>query len=96
MVSGFQIGDRVIYRVTKRSWRPGQRAHDVYPEPNGDGYTYAVDKYWVVEATPPDGDIVVRTRRGKIRTVRSDDPNLVRPTWWQSILYAQRFPQPTK
>ena len=45
----FKVGDCVVYRKTKHSTHPGPRARSINPNPNGDEYTYLVDKYWVVE-----------------------------------------------
>ena len=51
----YHVGDRVIYRATKRSEHPGPRAADVHPSPKGEEYSYAVDKFWVVAAEPDSG-----------------------------------------
>jgi len=69
-------GDWVIYRKSKVSPHPGERAHAVHPSPKGEHYSYVVDKYWVVEDVTEDGKLRLRTRRGKEHVVRSDDPNL--------------------
>jgi cyanate lyase len=93
MSTAYAPGDPIIYRLTKRSTLPGPRARDVYAEPSGDGYTYDVEKFWVVSERLPDGKLVVRTRRGKVRTVANDDPNLRRARWWERLLYSSRFPR---
>lgn len=85
-------GDPVIYRMTKHSRRPGPRARDVVPTPNGDDYCYLVDKFWVVDAVQPDGMLLLRTRRGKTRLVAPQDLNLRSPKWWELLLYRQSFP----
>lgn len=85
-------GDPIIYRVTKRSCHPGQRARDVFPEPSGDGYTYDIDKFWIVSECLPDGTLLARTRKGKTRTIQADDPQWRLPRWWERLLYASRFP----
>lgn len=88
----FKRGDAVIYRVTKRSPRPGPRAERVDPEPLGEDYTYTVDKFWRVDAVQDGGLLRVRTRTGKIRVIAQDSPNLRRPRWWESLLHRRRFP----
>ncbi|WP_437228872.1 hypothetical protein SH661x_001130 [Planctomicrobium sp. SH661] len=86
-------GDPVIYRMTKHSQCPGPRAKSVAPSPNGDEYKYQVDKFWVVEKVLEDGQVQLRTRRGKTRTIRQDDQNLRPPAWWEVLLYRNYFPQ---
>jgi hypothetical protein len=39
-----------------------------------------------------DGHLLLRTRRGKTRILRSDDPNLRSPAWWESLIYGVYFP----
>ena len=85
-------GDRAIYRMQKRSTAPGPRAQDVYPAASGDTYTYLVDKYWVVAEVLDDGQLLLRTRRGKQHTVAGDGPRLRRPNWWERWFLASRFP----
>lgn len=87
----FQVGDRVLYRRTKFSRQPGVRARNITPMPHGDGYSYNVDKFWVVSAIQPDGRLVVVTRRGKEHVVHPDDPNLRRASWWERLKYQRRF-----
>ena len=88
----FKPGDLVVYRKTKHSNRPGPRASNIHPAPNGDTYSYTVDKYWVVEEVLEDGTIVATTRRGKRNHLKSDDPMLHRANWLQKLLYRSRFP----
>jgi len=87
----FREGDRVIYQMTKTSVHPGPRARNIRPAQLGDTYRYIVDKCWIVEQVQPDGQLILRTRRGKIHTVDADAPQLKRPTLWQSVRYRQRF-----
>lgn len=89
--TGFQVGDWVIYRKSKQSLKPGSRAQDVQPFQKGDGYSYTVDKFWVVDEVCPDGSLVLITRRGKRNRVRRDDPALRKPNWWQRFRYRARF-----
>jgi hypothetical protein len=88
----YKPGDRVIYRLTKHSSHPTPRAVEVWPEPQGEFYSYEVLKYWVVSSVEHDGRLVVTTRRGKNRTVRADDPALRRAHWWECLLFRGRFP----
>jgi hypothetical protein len=92
MANPYIRGAAVIYRAQKFSSHPGPRAEDVDPAPNGDTYCYSVDKYWRVDEALPDGQIVVRTRRGKRHTLKADDPRLRPPSWWEWLFYWHRFP----
>ncbi len=87
----FQPGDWVIFRVTKFSIKPGQRAEQIMPARQGDGYSYTVDKFWVVQQVNPDGSLVLRTRRGKRRTIAQDDLRLRKANWWERWRYRARF-----
>lgn len=91
----FRPGDAVVYTKTKHSTNPGPRAHDIDPASRGEYYTYAVDKYWVVENVDANG-IQVRTRRGKCHTIRPDDPRLRPAKWWERLFLKGRFPSPTQ
>jgi hypothetical protein len=88
----FVVGDRVVYSRQKHSSSPGPRAQEVTPAAHGESYSYLVDKYWRVVAVEPDGVLLVRTRRGKQHRVRMDDPRLRRPTMWERLFRADRFP----
>lgn len=90
----FRPGDFVIYRMTKHSQCPGPRAKQVAPSPFGEEYKYQVDKYWIVDEVREDGQVLLRTRRGKTRVMRMDDLNLRPASWWQRLLYRNSFPQP--
>lgn len=90
--SKFKPGDPLIYRTRKRSAHPGPRAEAVEPEPNGEGYVYEVDKFWIVSDVTDDGQLTARTRRGKLHRLSSTDPALRKPRWWERIWYAERFP----
>ncbi len=93
MTSIFNPGDQVIYRVTKHSDCPGPRAKAVAPSPNGDEYKYQVDKFWVVEKVLDNGQLQLRTRRGKTHILSPNDMNLRVPSWWEAILYRNQFPR---
>lgn len=84
-------GDWVIYRKTKFGNQPGIGARNVSPNRNGDGYTYSVDKQWVVVAALPDGSLDLITGRGKRHIVSSADLSLRRASWWERFRYRQRF-----
>ncbi|MCE9615619.1 MAG: hypothetical protein K8T26_15230 [Lentisphaerae bacterium] len=88
----FVVGDRVIYSMPKVSPNPGPHAHAVHPSIRGEFYDYVVDKFWTVTGTPSAGQIQITTRRGKTRTLRTDDPRLRRASWLQRLLYRRRFP----
>jgi len=89
----YRTGDRVIYTATKHSAHPGPRAEAVDPEPNGEGYSYAVKKYWLVVNVQPDGTLIVVTRRGKQRQLPASDPRLRPARWWENFFFRSRFPQ---
>lgn len=89
----FQLGDQLIFRQSKISSHPTPRARNVRPSRKGDNYSYVVDKFWIVAATLPNGEIVAQTRRGKQRVVSANDPNLRRANWLERILYRNRFPR---
>jgi hypothetical protein len=93
MMTMYHRGEPVIYRLTKSSIRPGPRAQKVAPAPQGDSYSYLVEKFWVVRDVLPDGRVVLATRRGKEHVVPADDPNLRHARWWERLVYRGRFPQ---
>lgn len=84
-------GDWVIYRKTKHSEHPSPRASNVSPAPFGEGYSYTIDKYWVVQEVLADGSLRLRTRRGKEHVVTAEDPRLRRANLLQRLLYRSRF-----
>ena len=94
MARQFLPDDCVIYRKQKLSARPGPNAQDIHPAPNGDTYTYSVLKFYRVVAVQPDHTIVVRTRRGRQRTLAAADEAMRLAHWWERLLFASRFPPP--
>jgi hypothetical protein len=86
------VGDAVIYRKVKASPHPGPRATDIRPSEQGEDYLYEVDKFWTVRAVQPTGHIECVTRKGKVHTIRPDDLNLRKATWWERWWYRDRFP----
>ena len=89
----FEVGDWVVYCKTKFSRLPGPRARQIQPTPNGDGYVYMVDKYWVVDEIKPDGDLILRTRRGKLHIISPDNICLRSANIWERLFYRDRFVQ---
>jgi hypothetical protein len=87
-------GDCVIYRKQKHSAHPGPHAKDIHPAASGDTYTYCVPKFYRVVAVQPDHAIVVRTRRGRLRTLAPPGAALRRAHWWERLFFAARFPPP--
>ena len=87
----YQPGDRVVYVAEKHSPHPGPRAEAVQPETKGEGYSYRVKKFWVVLEVRSEV-LVVRTRRGKQRSIATSDPRLRPARWWEKLLLASRFP----
>jgi len=94
MAAHFKPGDCVIYRKPKFSVHPGPHARDIHPAPNGDSYSYWVGKFYRVIAVLAH-EVVVRTRRGRQRTLVTADPALRRAHWWERLLFRHRFPPPT-
>ncbi|MGC1274630.1 MAG: hypothetical protein WBC44_13070 [Planctomycetaceae bacterium] len=86
-----KAGDRMVYRKTKFGTSPGPRATAVAPARHGEGYSYIVDKFWIVTDVLDDNRLRMRTRRGKEHVVRADDPNLRPARWWERWLYRERF-----
>lgn len=89
----FQIGDPVIYMMTKQSSHPTLRATNVNPSPHGDQYHYIVEKFWVVKDIDSEGNLIAQTRRGKTHRISPDDPNLKRANWWHRWVHRDRFPE---
>ena len=91
MRNRFSAGDWVVYRKSKRSTTPGPRAQGVVASTKGEKYSYVVDKYWVVECIEDNGELVLRTRRGKLHRVSPDDANLRHAGLIEKLLYRNRF-----
>ena len=88
----YKPGDRVVYLADKHGNHPTPRAEKLDPEPYGEGYRYAVRKYWVVAEVRPDGTLALLTRRGKQRILSSSDNRLRPASWWERWFLAGRFP----
>jgi hypothetical protein len=84
-------GDWVVYRLSKHGTSPGRRAHQVSAARKGESYNYVVDKFWVVQDVTAQGDLIVRTPGGKVRTLSADDPNLRVARWWHRFQWGNRF-----
>ncbi len=87
-----QVGEKVVYAKDKHSPSPGERAQDVTANAKGDGYTYIVEKYWIVKAVLDDGRLVLKTRRGKEHIISPDDPSLRVASIWEKLFLGGRFP----
>lgn len=92
LMSRFRPGDQVTYKMTKQSDHPTLRAVNVSPSEKGDDYAYVVEKYWVVRELTDHGTVIVQTRRGKTREIPVEDPRLKRASWWDKLIYRQKFP----
>lgn len=95
MSTFFNPGDYVVYRKHKCSVHPGRHAKEIRPCPNGDYYSYEVDKFWLVVAVECANKITVCTRRGKRLTLDAHDPALRRARWLERFMFRHRFPCPT-
>ena len=91
MAAHFKSGDCVIYRKPKFSAQPGAHAQDIHPAPHGDSYSYSVRKFYRVIGVLAQ-EVVVRTKRGRRRTLATADPALRRAHWWERLLFRHRFP----
>lgn len=89
----FQVGDPVVFRMTKFSTEPGPRAVEVQPARSGETYSYVVDKFWTVGEVAADGTVVLVTRRGKQHRVAMNDLRLRPANLWERWFYRKRFPQ---
>lgn len=92
-MSKYQAGDPVVFKMSKASTHPGRRARSVDPAPRGELYTYSVDKFWVVAQVQADGQLLLKTRRGKEHLVAEGDARLRPARWWEKLLYHDRFPK---
>lgn len=90
--SEFQAGDWVVYTKQKASQEPGKRAQEITPAAHGDLYTYVVDKHWVVTEVRGN-EVHLKTRRGKLHVVASDDPMLRKANFLERLLWRSRFQQ---
>ncbi|QDV26552.1 hypothetical protein [Aureliella helgolandensis] len=88
----YQVGDWVVYTKQKVSPSPGRRAQDVAPAAKGELYSYIVEKYWTVCDVLEDGQVKLRTRRGKEHLVKPTDPMLRKASIFERILLRKRFP----
>lgn len=88
-----KVGDRVVYAKDKHSGFPGQRAKDVSAAAKGEGYSYIVEKYWVVKEVFDNGSVLLQTRRGKEHVIFLDDPSLRPASIWEKIFLSGRFPK---
>lgn len=89
--TNFQKGDWIVFRKTKFSEHPTPRAIEVSPSRRGDGYTYVVEKYWVVVDTLENGNLVVCTRRGKHHVIEPDEFKVRKATLWDRLMRRSRF-----
>ena len=89
--SAWRPGDWAVYRKSKQSSIPGPRATRVTANPKGETYNYVVDKYWIVEAILPEGQLLLRTASGKSHTIDPEDRNLRHPSMLQRFLCRDRF-----
>ncbi|MEL7500087.1 MAG: hypothetical protein AAFN77_20975 [Planctomycetota bacterium] len=93
--SSWSIGDLVVYKKSKVSNAPGQRAKNVAPSTAGESYSYTVDKFWIIKEILPDGSLLVQTLRGKEHTLAHDDVAIRKPYLWERWFYRERFRQLT-
>ncbi|NKC10765.1 MAG: hypothetical protein GKR94_00725 [Gammaproteobacteria bacterium] len=88
----YKPGDAIIFVKQKYSLRPGPRARSVRANPNGEGYSYLVDKYWRVDGLEDNGSLVLTTRRGKRHVIATTDDRLRKPNWLERLFLRKAFP----
>jgi hypothetical protein len=88
----FKTGDLVVFRLTRHSTHPPHAAKHVDPSTRGEGYSYVVDKFWMVAGTVSERAVRVRTRRGKEFEIDVRDPRLRRASWTEQLIRRRRFP----
>jgi len=89
----FRKNQLVVYHKQKHGIRPGPRARDLRPTPQGNTYDYFVDKFWIMTGCTADGHLLLRTPGGKLHAVDPRDPCVRRPTvreWLWLRLRARR------
>ena len=91
MARHFATGDWVIYRKQKQSNSPGPRAKNLVAARKGESYRYIVEKYWIVNEVLDSGELVLKTRGGKLHTIDPGDPLLRKARWWERWLLKSRF-----
>ncbi len=87
----YKLGDLIVARLTRHSTCPCQAAGCVAPSEKGEGYSYTVDKYWVVVATRGADRLLVRTRRGKVFEIPAQDTRLRLASWTERVFRRHRF-----
>lgn len=87
----YQPGDWVVFRVTKFGEHPGPRAENVIPARHGDSYCYTIDKFWIVVGQVSNGQLTLKTRRGKEHFVTPGDLRLRKANLWERWRYRSRF-----
>ena len=87
----FRPGDKIVYRKSKHTRRPGRRAKCVRATSKGDCYSYFVDKFWIVRQVLDDGHLLVETPRGKRHIISQGDRNLRHPSILQRLRFRARF-----
>jgi len=91
-VKNLRYGDWVVYRKSKISKTPGNRARGVRPSHHGDTYSYHVDKYWAF-VREKNGVFELVTRTGKRNFISREDELLRRPNLLEMLFMSRRFPQ---
>lgn len=89
--TNYRPGDWVIFTMTKFSIVPGPRAANIHPTPGGDGYSYTVDKFWVVVDVDETGEVTLQTRRGKQHRLQSSDFRLRKATMLEQHRHRGRY-----
>lgn len=89
----YRLGDLVVYCKAKHSTHPGRRAKNIHASEKGDNYNYIVNKFWIVSDSLADGQLLLKTRRGKTHLIDPNDPNLRHATLLERLRHRMRFSQ---
>lgn len=87
----YMPGDWVVYRKSKIGPQPGPRAQQVHPSPKGEQYSYVVEKYWIVDQVLANGQLLLRTRRGRAHLIDSADPSLRHAGFLRRWMHRDRY-----
>lgn len=89
----FHTGDLVVYRRTEYGRCPEPGAFRVEATPNGETYSWCIDRYGQILSINADCTLVIQTGQGQQHVVRSDDPGLRRAGFFERFRHARDFPR---
>lgn len=89
--SRFHTGDLVVYRRTEYGRHPEPGAFRIEATPNGENYSWCIDRYGSVISINPDNTVIVQTGQGVRHTIRMDDPSLRRAGFLERLRHSRDF-----